>query len=165
MKEQTQSGPAWASRGGFLQVPTGVEGQVGSQDRAAIAETMYRYAWGYDERALDVLESVFTVDAIVRTTVADVGSLELFEGRTAILSWLEGHMAEQLDQRRHCVLNHVITPTSKDEVGVIAYLLLTAVEGEVVRLVTTGVYRMTLVRDRKHTWLIRHMFAGFDAAF
>ena len=68
-------------------------------------QTLHRYAWAYDERALDVLGSVFTADAVFDGVVADQDLVGPIRGRQQIVDWLEQAMLSQGDQRRHCIVN------------------------------------------------------------
>jgi hypothetical protein len=140
-------------------------GPSGASDRAAILDALARYAWGYDERDLTVLAGVFAVDAAWDGSVAGTTPIGPFKGRAEIVEWLQGHMAAQSDQRRHCALNPLVTRQDATTAQLVAYLLLTSAQDGAVRVVTTGFYRLDLRKSVNGSWLIEHMFAGFDAPF
>jgi ketosteroid isomerase-like protein len=169
MTEQTQAGPVpgWGHSSGAIAM--GATAQVASDeqvtDRLAILQTVNRYAWAYDERQLDALQDTFTPDAVWEGSVADAVAIEPFTSSAAIVGWLGGLMEVQTDQRRHIVLNAIVTEQTADTAHVLTYLLLTSADADGVRVVTTGYYSLDLVRYDTGEWRIRHFFAGFDAPF
>jgi hypothetical protein len=128
-------------------------------------ETLHRYAWAYDERALDVLGSVFTADAVFDGVIDDRDLVGPVRGRQQIVEWLEQAMLGQGDQRRHCIVNTLTLSRSVSAAALQCYLVLTAAQDREVRLVTTGFYRAQLVRSDAGSWLIERLHAGFDAPF
>ena len=161
------SGPAWGRRSGAVELPTVDAAAATAPDRTPL-ETLHRYAWAYDERALDVLASVFTHDAVFEGFIsgsASDGRVGPIRGRDAIVAWLRESMDVQDDQRRHCVLNAVTLAESASAAELQAYLLLTAALSGQVQVVTTGFYRVRLAREGGGPWRIGHVFAGFDAPY
>ncbi len=167
MSDQEGLRPAWGRDCGFVDLGkplTGI-GAEGASDRAAILDAVARYSWGYDERDLPTLSGVFTEDAVWDGSVAGAVPIGPYKGRTEILEWLKGHMAAQPDQRRHCALNQLVTRQDRTTAQVLAYLLLTSAQGSAVHVVTTGFYRVDLRKSGDGTWLIEHIFGGFDTPF
>jgi hypothetical protein len=161
-------GPAWGRRSGFVDLPTPDAAASAAPGRAPV-ETLHRYAWAYDERAMDVLASVFRDDAIFEGFIAGLGAggqVGPIRGRDAIVAWLADSMDVQDDQRRHCVLNAITLAESASAAELQAYLVLTAARSGRVQVVTTGFYRVRLARERlTDPWRISHVFAGFDAPY
>jgi ketosteroid isomerase-like protein len=167
MSDQPGLRPAWGRSGGFVDLgqPVPQTGPDGASDRAAILETLARYAWAYDQRDLSALAAVFTEDAVWDGSVAGEVAIGPYKGRTEIVEWLKGHMAAQSDQRRHCALNQVVTRQDGATAQALAYLLLTAAQDGAVRVASTGFYRVDFRRSSDGAWLIEHMFGGFDVPF
>lgn len=167
MSDQPGLRPAWGRRDGFVNLgePAADAGPDGASDRAAILDTLARYACGYDERDLPTLSGVFSQDAVWDGSVTGTVPIGPFKGRTEIVGWLKGHMHAQPDQRRHCVLNRLVTRQDGTTARALAYLLVTSAQDGAVRVVTTGFYRVDLRKSNDGAWLIEHMFAGFDAPF
>jgi hypothetical protein len=132
--------------------------------RPAIAECVSRYCWGYDERRRDILEECFSEDAVWEGNVCASQAVGPIEGRDAIVEWLAGFWPHQHEQRRHMLMNTLVTQLSEAEAEVHTYLLLLSARTEKVRLETSGFYRVGLSRVDER-WRIRSLFAGFDAPF
>lgn len=142
------------------------ESAESARQHANVIQAVNRYGWAYDERQLDALAGSFTEDAVWEGNVAGTYVIDPLNGRDAITAWLRDYMEQQVDQRRHIVLNHVVVRQTTSEAEVLTYLLLTsALDGEV-RVVTTGFYRFELRRDQTtDEWQIARLVAGFDAPF
>jgi hypothetical protein len=161
------TGPAWGRRSGFVALPTPAAASTSADSSTPLA-ALHRYAWGYDERATDILRSVFTDDATFEGRIASAGrgtDIGPIRGRDAIVDWLAESMKMQDDQRRHCILNHLTIAESSSTVELQAYLLLTAARSGSVHVVTTGFYRAWLTRTPSEPWRIRRLFAGFDSPY
>ncbi len=159
--------PGWAHAGGFLSLGDGAKAGVeaGAADRLEILNVLSRYAWSYDERQLDSLGSVFTEDAVWWGSVKGDFEIAPIETRGGIVDWLRGHMDSQSDQRRHNIINVVVTEQTSDTARVLSYLLLTSATDDGVKVVTTGVYDTELVKDDSGVWRISRFFGGFDFPF
>ncbi|GAA2026769.1 hypothetical protein GCM10009819_07500 [Agromyces tropicus] len=159
--------PGWAHSGGFLSLGDGANAGVdaGGADRLEILNVLSRYAWSYDERQLDSLGSVFTEDAVWLGSVKGDFEIEPIRTRDGIVDWLRGHMDSQADQRRHNIINAVVTEQADRSARVLSYLLLTSATDEGVRVVTTGVYDTELIKDDSGAWRISRFFGGFDFPF
>jgi hypothetical protein len=72
------------------------------EDRLAIIELTHRYCWALDSKQLELLDTVFELDA-----TAELRSAPL-EGLEAIRSRIHGALAP-LDATQHTVTNHLIT--------------------------------------------------------
>ncbi|MFJ3802885.1 nuclear transport factor 2 family protein [Streptomyces sp. NPDC090088] len=157
--------PAWAHGTGELElgrvqaVPTTLERAV---DRIMVVETLYRYGLAYDERRRDVLEDVFTEDAVFAGSVSGHSDFRE-EGREKVVSWLCGIWETQTDQRRHLMTNPIVQKLTDDSCEVMAPFALCASAAET-SLVTTGIYRFDLVK-RDGRWLIQYIYDGLDRPF
>lgn len=133
-------------------------------DRLLVVETLNRYAWGYDTRDLELVGGSFTEDGSFDITLDGHDGWGPYHGRQAIVDWLASVMAQQTDQRRHCVSNILFRSLNAERAAVDSYLVLTAVERGELRVVCTGTYRDTLVR-RNGAWLIEHKTLRLDNPF
>jgi ketosteroid isomerase-like protein len=133
-------------------------------DRLEIAERVYRYGWGFDERDRELLGDCFTDDAVWEGNIMGQISVGPFEGRAKIVEWLATFWDEQDDQRRHIFTNLIVQDLTKDTATAHAYLLLTATSEATTRPVTNGPYRFELVRH-DDSWRLARLVAGFDAPF
>lgn len=168
MTTESQSpAPSWGRSQAFLSIPddalTLTEDLLA--DRVAILDALARYSWTYDERQVTALSNGFSHDAVWEGSVAGDLQIDPIQGREAISSWLQEHMASQSDQRRHNMSNHTFITQTVQNAEVISYLLLTSASRGETKLITTGFYRTRLEKDGSGHWLISHMFAGFDAPF
>lgn len=134
------------------------------QDQLAIMERLSRYAWGYDSNDPAMLLDSFTADASLAMHVAGGGEWGPYLGRESIVEWMMGVMQTQSDQRRHSMTNVVFDEVSETEAVLRCFLVLTAVEHQKVRLVTTGWYRIETVRQEA-AWRIRKLDLFLDAPF
>lgn len=159
--------PSWGRSQAFVPVPDIAVpvNEFQLADRLAILDALARYAWTYDERQIVALGNSFTEDAVWEGSVAGEFRIDPIRGREAITSWLQEHMANQPDQRRHNMTNHAFISLGTDSAQVISYLLLTSASGGEVKLVTTGFYKTKLVKVSSGEWLIEHIFGGFDTPF
>jgi SnoaL-like domain len=159
--------PAWATSSGEIRLepPSAGLDAHSAADRLLIVETASRYAWAYDERQLAVLGAVCVDDAVWLGSVAGALVIEPLVGRQAIVDWLEGHMAAQTDQRRHNALNLVIQEQTETSATALSYLLLTEAHDGVASVVSTGVYRFSMVKAVEGVWRIKQLWAGFDTPF
>ena len=134
------------------------------RDRLLVLDVVNRYGWSCDERDIDSLRRTFAEDAVIDGSVAAQVEIGPFKGRETFVKWNEAHMATQDDQRRHMILNPTFVVQTSTTAVVNAYLMLTSVAKGQPRLVTTGLYRFELEK-RDGSWMVIHLFAGFDSAF
>jgi hypothetical protein len=157
--------PAWGHVIGELSL--GPVADVGAAaehlvDRLLVVETLARYGWAYDERRYEVLESVFTEDAVFAGSIAGEGAFR-HEGRKTVVDWLAGIWPQQLDQRRHLYTNPVIEHLTDRECTLCVSFGLFA-SSDTSRLVTTGWKRVQL-RKQDGKWLISEIYDGLDRPF
>jgi hypothetical protein len=157
--------PGWAHQAGALSLGTvrAVPRSLAeTADRLLVEESAYRYALAYDERRLDVLADVLTADVTFAFSVSG-GGCGQHAGRDAVIGWLSDVMREQHDQRRHVCGNFLVEELGTDRALVVLYFSLFASAAET-RLVTTGFYRMKLVKSDGR-WRISHLYDGLDRPF
>ena len=133
-------------------------------DRLMIMETLNRYAWGYDGRDLDLLGSTFAEDGSFHIELAGSDGWGPYTGRHDIVAWLAGVMAQQSDQRRHCVSNMIFRRLDADTAVVDSFLSLSAAEHGTVRLVCTGTYRDEMCKLGGQ-WFIQRKVLRLDNPF
>lgn len=156
----------WGARAGFVAPgrPATVIDVARLADRQAIVDAISCYAWAYDERDANLLAEVFTEDGIWLGSIQGTQAIGPHHGRGAIVDWLTAFWPIQTDQRRHNFVNVLIGEQEAGSARALAYLILTAGEGQDVAVVTTGCYRITLAKA-DGTWRISELFAGFDVPF
>lgn len=157
--------PAWGRDQGLLSLGAPASaGQDNAGDRTLILETLNRYGWALDERDAVALADCFTEDMVFEGTVAGNVPVGPYNGRVAVMEWLEAFWEIQTDQRRHIVVNTIVNDLSGDSATALSYLFLTAAENGVMRPVTTGFYRNAMAKQ-DGIWRISHFYAGFDAPY
>ena len=168
MSEQSTSLPipAWANRAGriILQALRGAHGTAEAIDRALIAERIYRYGWAYDERDQALFADCFIEDSVWEGNVMVEVAVGPFIGRDAIVTFNTDFWKVQVDQRRHIFSNVTIDDLSETSAVAHAYLLLTSSQESAMTPVTTGAYRIEVVKEAT-IWRIKHLTSSFDAAF
>lgn len=133
-------------------------------DRSLVIERVHRYGWAYDERQSELLGACFTQNATWEGSIMGRTPVGPFAGRAAIVEFLTGFWAAQGDQRRHIFTNTVIDEISAVSAQVRAYLLLTSARDESMTPVTTGPYRISMVKEAG-VWRISRLVGGWDAPF
>jgi SnoaL-like protein len=162
---QASPAPGWSRSSGQTQVTRGLDTLQGSAlDRILIAERIYRYGWGFDERDRELLGDCFTQDAVWEGNIMGVEPVGPFEGREAIVEWLCAFWGEQADQRRHVFTNVVLDRLTESDATAHAYLVLTSASGSGFLPVTAGPYRL-LLRREPDGWRIAHLVGGWDSPF
>ncbi|HWH25629.1 MAG TPA: nuclear transport factor 2 family protein [Pseudolysinimonas sp.] len=157
--------PAWAHSVGVIDLqPVGTVPSELTQlaDRLMVTETVSRYGIAYDERRLDVLESLMTETAAFSYRFGE-GAPVGYTGRAAVIAWLEDVMTSQADQRRHLMSNILVERLTASEATVIAYTAIFGIEHEA-KLITTGVYAFELVKH-DNRWLIAEGIDALDRPF
>src|SRR6266568_383723 len=139
----------------------GVQARDSANDRFAIIERLHRYSWGYDARDLDMLKESFTSNARMTISLQGTPGWGPFVGREVIVDWMAGVMKTQSDQRRHSMTNVVFDELTSAHAVVRSFLVLTAAEKDVVRLVTTGAYRVEAIRESDE-WRISDLDLTLD---
>ncbi|WP_137953248.1 nuclear transport factor 2 family protein [Burkholderia sp. 4M9327F10] len=132
----------------------------------AVLNVVHGYAWGYDANDMALLASVFDEDAItggvVNGTALGWGP---WKGQRAILEGLGEIRRTQTDRRRHQLTTPVFLSLTDEEAILKVYLsIVSTLEGEKPRLLTTGHYLATLHRSLGK-WKIRKLDAELDDAF
>jgi len=125
-----------------------------TQDRLDISDLLYRYAHAIDGKDFDILDSLFTADAVVHYDVE--GGAELPFGE--MKSWL-GNVLQMFRATQHCVTNPVIVFDGPDSAHSVCYLTATheqvTDDGRRAIFVDQGIYSDSLDRTADG-WRIRH---------
>ena len=158
--------PAWASAAGRILLTTlkGPHAASEAIDRNLIAERIYRYGWAYDERDCALFADCFVGDAVWEGNVMGDAPVGPFVGREAIVEWNTGFWKKQSDQRRHIFTNVIVDDLTDSFAAAHAYLLLTSSFHSTMKPVTTGAYRILMVKEVDN-WRIKRLTSSFDAAF
>lgn len=157
--------PGWAHSTGVIDLRplAGVPDPASIPDRMAVQDTAFRYVVAYDERRLDVIESLFTETVTFSYRVGE-GPLSSETGRSTVIDWLGGIMQSQTDQRRHVLGTVLIESLTSDEALVLAYNTIFGVETEA-QLITTGLYRFKMVKVEGNLWKIDEAIDALDRPF
>jgi ketosteroid isomerase-like protein len=159
--------PGWARSAGHARLrppPADDQSAAGALARCLVAECIARYGWAYDERDPAALGDCFTPDGVWEGSLQGLQPIGPHQGRAAVVDFLSGFWEQQQDQRRHVFSNLVVDLETADRASAHAYLVLTSVEADIVRPVTTGPYRFDLLA-LDGIWRITRLSAGFDSPF
>jgi hypothetical protein len=158
--------PAWGHTVGLLELdPVDIGAIEPGPAHAAMIDRMSRYAWAFDERRVDLLADNFTADATWTGEVRGEQRRGPFEGRAAIVAFMSGLWPQQTDQRRHMILNHLVTALAEQTGTILSYHLLVSAADGVITPVTTGFYRVAMRREPDGAWRIADLVAGYDIPF
>ena len=159
--------PAWGHASGLLKI--GRDAVLEPEqlaDRLAIIDRMYRYAWSFDERQLEMLTDCFAKDATWEAHLTGTSTIGPFVGRVVVVAFMSSCWADQLVQRRHLIMNAVVEDQSADEATLLTYhLLVSTTKDTGVVPVTTGFYRVRMNKSAKGHWRIHSLIAGYDVPF
>jgi 3-phenylpropionate/cinnamic acid dioxygenase small subunit len=129
--------------------------------REQIETTLYSYAWGFDQEALDVLEGCFAQDA--RLVIHG----NAIEGRTAIvehLGKLRAARREADERMRHVMSNVLVHEHGDGRATVTSYFttfMQTAPPSGTLQALGTGFYRDQFV-EAGDRWLMAEREVHFD---
>ena len=155
--------PAWAHRDEAIKVEPHPPLDLSLQ--AVLADRLYRYCWGFDERRPDVLEETFTHDAVWVGNVMGETRVGPLEGRDAVLAYLSNFWQHQRDQRRHVVTNVIVESAGPTTARMRAYLLLVGSTRAKTALEAAGFYTLDYRLEADGRWRISRLDAGFDVPF
>lgn len=137
-------------------------------DRTMIEHVLARWAFGYDEGDVPMMEACFAPDATMRMEIGvRDGTQDVmgpYVGRAEVMGLFTEHQGVQTDQRRHVTTNVVIADDRGDEASVVSYLSLFVTDADGVRLQATGVYRDEFV-CLDGEWRIRERFLHLDSRY
>lgn len=134
-------------------------------DRELIQETICRFGWGYDSANEELMDDVFTDDAVMTLEIAGADPIPAFEGKEALMGLFKGALAEQTDQRRHVATSFIFEEESPSAATVVSYLTLVATTEGTTSVISAGVYRDQLVKGDDGKWRIRHRHLALDSAY
>lgn len=124
--------------------------RIAIEDRLAIEELVYRYAWASDGRDFRALRALFCDDASFVLHGPDGAVAEMVRGAETIVAWVEQrHRAEfaRGDQRRHLTGNFVLDSCDGSRAVARSYLCVLAVSvGQELRASVMGRYEDHLRR-------------------
>jgi hypothetical protein len=158
--------PAWAHRSGLIDIKVGQPATSENQNlRAVLSDRMARYAWSFDERQPELLAECFTADATWVANIRNETIIGPFVGRDAVVEYMSSFWDAQRDQRRHMIMNSLVTEQSEDSATIYTYHLLVSVTTEAIVPVTCGFYEVRMQRGADGVWRISSLLAGYDLAF
>jgi hypothetical protein len=131
---------------------------------AEVQQVVHRYGWGVDDRLPEVLESIFTPDAVWEGNVMNETRVGPFTGREAVMDWLMRFWPVQKDQRRH-VFSNLVVETADDE-HIVAYVILQMFGStRAASAYETSAYCRIVLRPDQDGWAIQLFSVGFDSPF
>jgi len=133
-------------------------------DRCAIENALGNFALGYDQADESRMAASFTEDASLTLRIADGDLIGPFEGLAAVMKLFTDSLAEQSDQRRHVTSNIVVEDESDDSATVWSYLTLVSVKDNALNVISSGVYRDTVVREGAN-WKIKTRHIALDLPY
>ncbi|MBK0868041.1 MAG: nuclear transport factor 2 family protein [Saccharopolyspora sp.] len=131
--------------------------------RGEIEDVLSRYALGYDEGDLALLEEVFTEDAVLTIRIADGDLIGPFEGRAAIIGMMRDTAQTQQDKRKHVISNLVLDERG-DTATARTYLTLFSVADGQLTALTTGRYE-TELRSTGDGWRLDSVHIALDLPY
>jgi hypothetical protein len=134
------------------------------QDKIAVQELLARASYALDTRDMVTLSQCFASNATLEIRIAGVPEESRFSGRTQIMGLMQNAADTQTDVRRHVTTNVLVESTSASTANAISNLTLTAVENGAIRLVTSGYYKDSLVREGG-AWMIGTRRIELDLAY
>jgi hypothetical protein len=129
--------------------------------RLQIQEAFSRFGTAHDEARTDVVGSCFTQDAVFEVAQGQGEPFVHYEGRAEIIRRITGIVAEQSDQRRHCITNVLVESLTADTASAIAYGIV-PVAADGLTLGATVLYVADLVREEDGCWRFSYFFIGMD---
>ena len=135
-----------------------------TKQKIAIQELLSRAAYYFDMHDISKLESCFAEDANMLVNIANGDTFGPFEGRAAIMGLMSGTLAVQTDTRRHVICDIFIETEGNQQATVVSTLLLSSVEAGEISLVTSGVYRDTVIKVAGK-WLFANRDLDLDMPF
>jgi hypothetical protein len=159
--------PGWASTDRLVNLERPVSSLAGHDplDRVLAGETLYRFAFAYDEQDREALSDCFTDNAVLSATTAGEHDFGTYTGRDEVIGWLTAYWGKTVDQRRHIVTNVTVDRQTDRSAHVTAMLLVTAAENGQFRPVTAGLYVADVAKELDGVWRLGRFNLGFDASF
>lgn len=133
-------------------------------DKQAITELLGKGGWAYDAPDVDYLADMFTEEGTFDLTIDGMGQVGSFKGRAEIRKLYEDSLAAQEDQRRHVVTNIFFEDDTAESVTAVSYLVLIAIKGGSLNVISSGVYRDQVVLDG-NVWRIAHRDLHLDLPY
>lgn len=156
--------PAWGAETGRIVLGADWR-RIPPEVLAEVQQVIHRYSWGVDERRLDVIDSVFTDDAVWEGSVMDEVRVGPFEGRAAVRDWVTRFWAVQKDQRRHVFSNLIVESIEGESVVAYAVLQMFGATRAASTYETSAFCRLALRRVPEGGLAITRFSAGFDSPF
>ncbi|MBT8163176.1 MULTISPECIES: nuclear transport factor 2 family protein [Arthrobacter] len=137
-----------------------------ANDRAAMQDTLARYAWGYDEGNFGMLADTFTKEGTTSGKVAKSdASWGPTTGNQAIADRLKAIRDQQTDQRRHTIHTFRFENQTSSSADLYSYVLITATEKGVTKTLTAGWYHASMVKEADGQWRMAHLTVLLDSPF
>jgi len=129
--------------------------------RLQIQEAFFRFGIAHDEARADVVGSCFTEDAVFEVAQGQAEPFVRYQGRAEIIRRIAAIVAEQGDQRRHCITNVLVETLAANTASAIAYGIV-PVAADGLSLGATVLYTADLVREDDGCWRFGYFYIGMD---
>jgi hypothetical protein len=130
--------------------------------RLQIAEAFSRFGTAHDEARTDIIGSCFTQDAIFEVAEGSGQPFVHYEGRQTITGRLTAIIAEQGDQRRHCITNVLVEDLTDATAHALAYGMV-PIAANGITLGVTCLYVADLKREDDGCWRFSYFYIGMDS--
>ena len=164
MKTEKQPRQAWAHRDKKIDMRPLAAADWCPEAVAArlqIQEAFCRFGIAHDEARADVVGSCFTEGAVFEVAQGQAKPFVRYQGRAEIIRRISAIVAEQADQRRHCVTNVLVESLTADTASAIAYGIV-PVAADGLTLGATVLYVADLVREDDGCWRFSYFYIGMD---
>ena len=126
-----------------------------------VQDAFGRFGMAHDEGCFDVLDSLFTDDAVLEVADGHGKPFSRVEGRPNLIRTFRTVFSQQTDQRRHCMTNVLIEELTASTCKALAYGVVTcAADG--LFLGATVIYSGELRRGDDGHWRFNYFFIGMD---
>jgi hypothetical protein len=131
---------------------------VTADQENAICAVINRFAFGFDERKLDMVETCFAEHAQMTMCIAGGDLIGPFVGRKDIMQLMSDTLAGQTDQRRHVMSNILCQSGEENNYLATSYLTLFSISNDQVNVISTGVYSDEIEQEEGEWKLVkRHL--------
>ena len=164
MRPATRPAQAWAHKEGRVNMRLHGAAPVRPDPMAylLIQEAFARYGIAHDEARIDVLRTLFTKNAVLEVAEGHAKPFQTVTGREAMMKNFQSVLAQQADQRRHCITNVILERLTEDEASALAYSIVT-VAADGLLLGASVFYAADLRREADGVWRFSRIFIGMDA--
>jgi hypothetical protein len=160
---QTHPRQAWAHKDGKINMlPHGAQQVIRDpMTWLLIHEAFGRFGMAHDEARVDVLETLFTADAVLEVADGHGKPFSRVEGRDNMMRTFSSVIGQQTDQRRHCMTNILIERLTGQDCSALAFGVVTGAADGLI-LAASVYYSAELRLESDAMWRFNYFFIGMD---